>query len=144
MAYHPRQETKKYASYTTSRTIASRLWFANNKPFEYKILSYLAKWVTVRKVILYAVAIEGNNIHILADFPELNRADFERDFKSQIAIIAPKYCLNFEGGPFFARRYSSELIPHHIADMKKQFFYTVLQPVKDGLVQKLSDYHQYN
>ena len=144
MAYHPRIETDQYGSYTTSRTINSRLWFANNKAFEHKVLSYLAKWVTVRQVKLYAVAIQGNHIHILADFPNKNRADFERDFKSQIGTIAPKYCVDFEGGPFFARRYSQELVPHHVNDMTRQFFYTILQPVKDGLVQKLSDYHQYN
>ncbi len=69
----------------TTRTQASRLWFPNNKPLERSVLSYAAKYTTRYEVKLYALAVEGNHIHGVMDFPKLNRADFMRDFNSSVA-----------------------------------------------------------
>ncbi len=144
MAYHPRIETKDYASFCTTRCRNSELWFVNNKDFETKILALAAKYSTTRNVKLYALAISGNHIHHLADYPDENRADFQRDFNSMIAKVAPNFCVKYSGGTFWERRYSNELVPHHPDDIEKQFFYIALQSVQDGLVERISDNPAYN
>jgi len=140
MAYHPRIETKEYASFTTTRARNSELWFVNNKPLESKILAYLEKYATVYGVTLYAFSIEGNHIQIEADFPNENRAGFKRDLNSMIAKLVPLYCPKYLGGRFWERRYSCEIIPHHKDDLEDKFLYIALQTVQDGLVEKISDY----
>ncbi len=144
MGYHPRIESKDYAGFLTSRSKFSELWFINNKALEEKILAHLAKYARRYKVILYAIAIEGSHIHILADFPECNCSDFKRDFNSIVAKLVPFYCPEYHGYKFWERRYSKELVPHHLEDIEDKFFYTVLQSVKDGLVERISDYPGYN
>ena len=44
---------------------------------------------------------------------------------------------------FWERRYSAEFLPG-AADIEEYFFYTVLQPVQDGLVEHLHEYPGYN
>jgi REP element-mobilizing transposase RayT len=143
MGYHPRIECKKIASFQTTRARRSELWFVNNKALEADILSYAAKYSTRYKVKLYAFAIEGNHIQFPALFPKANRADFMRDLNSMVAKAVAKRQVNFSGGKLWARRYSCEYMPCD-SDIEDQFFYTVLQPVQDGLVDRISDYPGYN
>lgn len=65
-----------------------------------------------------------------------------RDLNSSIARAVPRYT-NHPGGRVFARRYSNEFLPG-APDIEEYFFYTVLQPVQDGLVPKISEYPGYN
>ena len=53
--------------------------------------------------------------------------------------MSPEY----PGGRFWGRRYSAELLPAG-DDIEDKFFYTALQVVQDGLVEKLSEYPFYN
>jgi hypothetical protein len=110
---------------------------------EEAILGYAAKYAQRYSVKLYALAIEGNHIQQPAHFPKENRADFMRDFNSSVARAVPRYAPEYPGGTFWGRRYSQEFLPGD-PDIEKQFFYTVLQPVQDGLVERLSDYPGYN
>lgn len=143
MSYHPRIESKELASFLTTRSRNSRLWFINNKPLEVTILSFAAKYARRYGVKLYALAIEGNHIQGPAHFPKGNRASFMRDFNSSIARTVCRHTPEYEGGRFWGRRYSSEFLPGK-EDIEEWFFYTVLQPVKDGLVERISDYPGYN
>lgn len=143
MAYHPRIETEKYTSFVTSRTRNQALWLANNPQVERFTLGLLAKLKERRRPKLYAFAIEGSHLHTVADFPLKNRADFCRDLNSGVAKAVRKYTPHYPGGSLWGRRYSVEYVPA-AEDVEKQFFYTVLQPVQDGLVEKLSDYPFYN
>ena len=143
MSYHPRIESDHLASFLTTRSRNSELWFVNNPELELAILGYAAKYAERYNVKLYALAIEGNHIHSPALFPEANRAHFMRDFNSSVARAVPRYCAEFRGGGFWARRYSQEFLPEN-EDVEEYFFYTVLQPVQDGLVQKISEYPGYN
>lgn len=68
MVYHPRIESKELASYVTSRSRNSELWFINNLRLEEAILGYLAKYLERYKVKLYGIAIEGNHIQGPAHF----------------------------------------------------------------------------
>lgn len=143
MGYHPRIESKTMASFVTTRSRNSELWFINNEPLAEAILGYLAKFATRYGVRLYAYAIEGNHIQCPAIFPNGNRADFMRDLNSCVARAIPRYCPEYPGGRYWGRRYSSEFLPGN-QDVENEFFYTVLQPVNDGLVEKISDYPGYN
>ena len=144
MGYHPRIESPNLVSFITTRSRNSRLWFINNPKLEERILAYIAKYTSKYHVKLYALAVEGNHIHLLAKFPLSNRSIFMRDLNSIISKLVPKYTKKYLGGTFWARRYSQEFIPDHKDDIEDRFFYTVLQPVQDGLVSKISDYPGYN
>jgi hypothetical protein len=143
MSYHPRIERADMCSFLTTRTRSSRLWFINNKALDEAILGYAAKYQQRYNVKLYALAIEGNHIQIPALFPDCNRAHFMRDFNACVARAVPRHVATHEGGGLWARRYSAEFVPGD-ADIEEQFFYTVLQAVQDGLVDKISQYPGYN
>jgi REP element-mobilizing transposase RayT len=127
----------------TSRTRNSELWLANNERVEKFTLGLLAKLSERYNPDIYGFAIEGNHLHTLARFPHLNRADFMRDLNSGVACSVKRYTRNYPGGGLWARRFSAEVVPA-AEDIERQFFYTALQPVKDGLVSKLSEYPFYN
>ena len=143
MPNHNRIETSDLASFLTTRSRNAALWFINNDKLEHAILAYTAKFARRYEVKLYALSIEGNHIQSPAHFPKANRAAFMRDWNSAVARAVPRYVPQYEGGRFWARRYSSEFLPA-AEDIEEYFFYTVLQPIKDGLVEKISDYPGYN
>lgn len=143
MGYHPRIESREKASFLTTRARNSELWFVNNRELEDAILGFTAKYAKRYQVKLYALAIEGNHTQAPAHFPQANRASFMRDLNSSIARAVPRYVSRYPGGKFWGRRYSSEFLPGN-DDIEEWFFYTVLQPVKDGLVERISDYPGYN
>ena len=130
-------------SFVTTRSRNSELWFVNNSKLQDAVLGYAAKFCARYNVKLYALAIEGNHIQAPADFPQCNRALFMRDLNSCIARAVPRHTPEYPGGRFWQRRYSSEFLPGG-DDIEDKFFYTVLQAVQDGLVEKLSDYPGYN
>lgn len=143
MPCHPRVECKKIASFQTTRARNSELWFVNNEGLESAILGYAARYTTRYAVKMYALAIEGNHIQQVAHFPNANRAHFMRDFNSAVARAVSRYQDGYPGGRLWARRYSGEYLPGE-ADIEEYFFYTVLQPVNDGLVDDISEYPGYN
>jgi hypothetical protein len=142
MSYHNRIEDPELANLLTTRTKNSELWFVNNPRLEELILGYTAKYADRYGVKLYALAIEGNHIQGPALFPEGNRASFMRDLNSSIARAVQRETKH-PGGHVWARRYSNEFLPRD-QDVEKYFFYTVLQAVQDGLVDRISDYPGYN
>ncbi len=138
-----RYEDSETICLCTTKTINSLLWFVNNKKLENRILGYLAKYQNKYGVILYAFNIQGNHIHLVAQFPNNNRAAFFKDFNARVAE-AVRYCVpEFEGGPLWGRRYTSQALPLPI-DVEDYFFYCALQPVSAGLTQKISEYPGYN
>jgi REP element-mobilizing transposase RayT len=143
MGNHHRVETDEYADFITTRTRNSELWFVNNAPLENAILAYAAKYREKYNVSLYAFAIEGNHTHLVAQFYEKTRAGFMRDTNSNIARAVKRHVVTYPGGSLHARRYSNEFLPEP-DDIENWFFYTVLQPVQDGLVERISDYPGYN
>jgi hypothetical protein len=143
MPYHPRIECEEIASFQTTRTRNSELWFVNNPELEKAILGYAARHSTRYEAKIYALAIEGNHIQNVSVFPKANRSHFMRDFNSSVARAVPRYQPDYPGGPLWARRYSAEHLPGD-DDIEDRFFYTVLQPVNDGLVDDIRDYPEYN
>ena len=143
MSYHPRIECKDIASFQTTRTCNSELWFINNPALEAAILGYTARYTTRYGVNLYALAIEGNHIQAPALYPQANRAHFKRDLNSSVARAVKRYQPRFRGGRLWQRRYSAEYLAGP-EEIEAYFFYTVLQPVQDGLVDDIRDYPGYN
>lgn len=143
MGYHIRIESKRIASLVTIRSRNSELWFINNRRLEESTLGYLAKYAKRYQVKLYAFGIEGNHLHNVAHYPEANRSQFTRDLHSNVAKAVERHTPEYPGGRFWGRRYSGEFLPGP-DDIEEYFFYTVLQPVKDGLVQSLREYPYYN
>lgn len=115
----------------------------NNDALERAVLGYAAKFSARYGVRVYALAIEGNHIQGTAHFPNANRSSYMRDFNSCVARAVPRYTPEFPGGRLWGRRFSAEFLPDN-DDIEDRFFYTVLQPVQDGLVEKISDYPGYN
>jgi hypothetical protein len=143
MPYPLRIECKKVASFQTTRARNSELWFVNNPELEHAILGYAARYSTRYEVKLYALAIEGNHVHQVAHFPNANRAHYMRDFNSTVAKAVARYQSSYPGGGLWERRYSAEHLPDN-ADIEEYFFYSVLQAVNDGLVDRIEDYPGYN
>ncbi|MEY4668870.1 MAG: hypothetical protein RL518_1569 [Pseudomonadota bacterium] len=143
MSYHPRIECKNIASFQTTRSRKSKLWLVNNDQLEEAILGYAARYTTRHEVKMYALAIEGNHIQNVCMFPRANRSHFMRDFNSAVARAVARFQHSYPGGPFWHRRYSAEYLVA-CPDIEDRFFYTVLQPVNDGLVDDIRDYPGYN
>jgi len=110
---------------------------------EHAILGYTAKYANRYNITVYAFAIEGNHLHLVAQVNDGNRFAFMRDLKSSIAKAIPRYTPSHPGGTVWGRRYSNEFLPAP-DDIEERFFYTVLQPVQDGLVESISEYPGYN
>lgn len=143
MGYHQRIECTEIASFQTTRARNSEMWFVNNPDLEHAILGYAARYSTRHEVKLYALAIEGNHTQQAARFPNGNRAAYMRDFNSAVARAVPRFQADYPGGKLWARRYSSEYLVGP-KDLEEYFFYIVLQPVNDGLVDDIRDYPGYN
>jgi len=143
MSYHARIETSEFASLSTTRSRNSELWFINNRRLENEVLGNLAKYAKRYEVALYAFAIEGSHVHDLAHYPKANRGVFHRDLNCSIAKSVMKHAVGYPGGRLWARRYSNEFLPD-AEDIEEYFFYVALQPVHDGLVDRLSEYPGYN
>ena len=138
-----RIECGDFASFITSRTINSRLWFVNNQDIERICLTNLARYGEKYGVELFAFALMGNHHHEVARFPNLNRSSFYRDFNARLAEGVRNFVEEFEGGPLFARRFSAEALPTD-QDIEEQFFYSALQGVAEGLCENPDDYPGYN
>ena len=115
----------------------------NNPQLDQAILGYCAKYAARYGAHIYALAIEGNHVQMCAKFPQGNRASFMRDFNSSVARAIARLTPEFTGGRPFGRRYSVEFVSGS-EDIEDRFFYTVLQPVQDGLVPKIREYPGFN
>ena len=60
----------------------------NNPPLGQTILGYLAKYIKRYSVKLYAMAIEGNHLHNLCEYPEAIDADRLGVRRSIVARVA--------------------------------------------------------
>ena len=136
-------EAKDTVFLITSRTIGSRLWFLNNRALEEAILGYLAKYQEVYGVILHGFVMMGNHYHLLAKFPEANRAKFMRAFNSIFAKLVTRHVSRFDQGKLWARRYSFQSVPRG-EDVLHWFMYLALNPVSSGLCKKPEQYRSYN
>ena len=136
-------EDKNHSYFITTRTANSRLWLINNKELEEQILAILARYQQIYSVILYAFVIMGNHYHLIAKFPEGNRAAFMRDFNSAVARLIGR-SVNVHGRrSVWARRYSHQVLMRP-EDLTHWFYYAALNPVSSGIVRNNADYPSFN
>ena len=88
-------EDPELTFFITTRTIASRLWFVNNRKLHRKVAAFLAKYQRKFGVILYAFIIMGNHYHLVARFPRGNKAKFLKAFNSIFARLVEKMVPEF-------------------------------------------------
>lgn len=129
--------------FCTSRTIASRLWFTNNRKLHRKIAAFLAKYQNKYEVIIYGFIIMGNHTHLIARFPRGNKASFFRAFNSMIVSLVREMVPNYEGGKLWARPPRYQILPED-ADIEHWTLYVALNAVKSGLAQKYTEYNTFN
>ena len=135
-------EFTKEICLVTARTIASRLWFANNPVLEEKILAHLAKYQEMFGVEVFAVILMGNHYHLLARFPEGNRYKFTGAFNSIVAKLVAKYEESFIEGKLWGRRARTQVVPN-AEDVEDKFLYVLLNPISSGLVSRLGEFAGY-
>ena len=136
-------ENPEVCFFGTTRTAGSRLWFINNPVLQKHILAYLALYQERYEVIIYAFIIMGNHYHLLARFPNANKAAFYRDFNGIVSKLTNRHIEHYDSAKLWARRVRSQVVPRAI-DVEDRFFYASLNPVGAGLVQKVSEYTGYN
>ena len=135
-------EVEDIAVHTSIRTQKSELWFINNPLLVNEVKAYLAKYVFKYGVHLYAAEIMGNHIHIVAKYPNKNRADFKRDFFSQVARIT-KRRTTFGEGKLWSGRSSDQFLPNN-EDILYYFYYVVLNPISSGVTRHIKSYKGLN
>jgi len=141
---HPlKVENANHTHFITVRTMNSKLWFVNNPALQYLITAFLAKYQEVYDITIYAFIIMGNHYHLMARFPDCNKAAFLRDFNSIIARLTNDYVAEFEGGKLWARRAADQVLPL-AGDVEHWFFYLALNPVSSGIVERTTDFNGYN
>lgn len=136
-------EFPQYAQLITTRTIASRLWFVNNKELEDRILAHLAKYQEEYGVIIYAFILMGNHYHLLAAFPRGNRHQFLRAFNGLIPKLTAAYVSSFIDGKLWAKRARCQSVPNP-EDVLNTFLYVVQNPVSSGLAMKYQELPIYS
>ncbi|MEZ4755136.1 MAG: transposase [Bdellovibrionota bacterium] len=143
MAYPLRTEHPDEIYHITTRTIGSRLWFINNKSLEYLILGYLAKFSVQFNVTLYAFTLMGNHYHIMAKFPDQNKAAFMKAFNSIIARLVKSKVKQFEDGRLWSRRYADQVVLKD-ESIEHWMLYCGLNPIISGVCKTLGEYEGYN
>lgn len=136
-------ENKEHVYLITTRTAGSRLWFIKNKALEEKILGALARYQEKYQVKIYSFILMGNHYHLIAQFPNCNRARFMRDFNSMVARLVGRYVKLHGRCAVWARRYSYQVIPREI-DIWHWFFYVALNPISSGITKSIGEYPAYN
>jgi len=136
-------KTKTY--FITTRTAGSKLWFAGkmNKDLENGILACLARYQQIHGVKILGFIIMGNHYHLIAQFPNANRAQFMRDFNSAIARLVGRYFEQHGRRSVWARRYSWQILPRN-KDILHWFLYLVANPTSSGLIEDPLRYPGYN
>ena len=136
-------EDPELTFFITTRTIASRLWFVNNRKLHRKVAAFLAKYQRKFGVILHAFIIMGNHYHLVARFPRGNKAKFLKAFNSIFARLVEKMVPEFHGGKVWARPARCQVLPEP-QDIEHWTLYCALNPVESGLTQKYTEYDTFN
>ena len=144
MANQKRVEKQEQACLVTTRTAGSALWFVRvSSQFYEEILGYLAKYQQKYGVLIYSFPVMGNHYHLIAQFPGNNRAQFMRDFNSQVARVSKRHVVQIPSGPLWGDRFAAQSLDDD-ASIREYFFYCALQAINSGLTERIEEYPGYN
>jgi putative transposase len=123
----------------TCRTVQGRFLFKPGPDFNDRFLGILGRAQRRHNLILNAVSVLSNHLHILA-VPESARqlAAFMRDFKSKLAREVNR--LTGWSGPVFERRYTMILVSNEEAAQVERLQYGLSQGCKENLVERVEDW----
>src|SRR3954454_22711008 len=123
----------------TCRTVQGRFLFKPGPDFNDRFLGILGRAQRRHNLILNAVSVLSNHLHILA-VPESARqlAAFMRDFKSKLAREVNR--LTGWSGSVFERRYEMTVVTNEDRAQIERLSYVLAQSVKDGLVERVSQW----
>jgi REP element-mobilizing transposase RayT len=123
----------------TCRTVQGRFLFKPGPDFNDRFLGILGRAQRRHKLILNAVSVLSNHLHILA-VPESARqlADFMRDFKSKLAREVNR--LTGWSGSVFERRYEMTVVTSEDRAQIERLSYVLAQSVKEGLVEEVREW----
>src|SRR4051794_16462002 len=123
----------------TCRTVQGRFLFKPSLDFNLLFLGILGRVQRQHNLILNAVSVLSNHLHILA-VPENARqlASFMRDFKSKLAREVNR--LTGWSGPVFERRYEMTVVTNEDRAQIERLSYVLAQSVKENLVERVRDW----
>ena len=136
-------ESNEHVYFITTRTADSRLLIVRNKLLEEQILGCLARYQAIYGVVIYGFILMGNHYHLIAKFPNCNRAAFMRDFNSATARLIGRAVGIHGRRSVWGRRYSWQILPRD-EDIRHWYYYLVLNPVSSGLVEEPKQYNSYS
>src|SRR4051794_30414167 len=120
----------------TCRTVQGRFLFKPSLDFNLLFLGILGRVQRQHNLILNAVSVLSNHLHILA-VPENARqlAAFMRDVKSKLARETNR--LTGWSGPVFERRYEMTVVTDEDRAQIERLRYVLAQSVKEDLVERV-------
>jgi putative transposase len=123
----------------TCRTVQGRFLFKPGPAFNDHFLGILGRAQRQHNLILNAVSVLSNHLHILA-VPESARqlADFMRDFKSKLAREVNR--LTGWSGPVFERRYEMTIVTDEDRAQIERLSYVLAQSIKENLVERVHEW----
>lgn len=144
MAHVIRDRDPEIYRLITIRTYEARLWMTPSNNVRKLIGGILARYQEILGIVLYAYAVLGNHLHLVARAPRSNMDEFEENVNREIARR-----LNWKHGrrgKFWGRRYSDLKILSE-EDLLEAFLYVTTNPTKHGLVSDPRDWpglHSYD
>jgi putative transposase len=123
----------------TCRTVQGRFLFLPGPTFNDRFLGILGRVQRRHKLILNAISVLSNHLHILA-IPESAKqlAAFMRDLKSKLARETNR--LTGWSGPVFDRRYEMTVVTGEEAAQVERLVYVLANSVKEGLVEHVREW----
>jgi REP element-mobilizing transposase RayT len=121
----------------TIRTAEARLWILPTQNINKIVGGILARYQEILGIELYAYAVLGNHLHLVARAPRANIDEFEENVNREIARrLNWKFHLE---GQFWSRRYDDLKILSE-NDLLKAFLYISTNPTRHGLVENSKDW----
>ena len=130
-----------YNHLVTVRTEEARLWMAPNEKVKDIVGGVVARYQEIFKVVIYAIAILGNHLHILLYAPGQDLDEFMENVLREIARRINRQ--NKRRGHFWSRRYDDQVILLE-DDMLEAYLYVLTNSVRHGLVQHASLWPGFN
>jgi putative transposase len=123
--------------FVTNRTIEERFWLVPTPEVVAIFGFWLAQAVERFNVELFDVLVMSNHFHLLLRAPRGNLPDFMAYVQGNVARDLNR--LHGRRGPFWQRRYSTEPVLDHEAELDRTV-YTLTNPQKADLVERIEDW----
>lgn len=129
---HPLRNTDpSKAHHIVVKTFRAEILFVPKAELNEIIGGIIARYIKKHEIVLYAVCVLGNHIHIICQAPEAALPFFAADMAREISKRVNRYL--GRSGTMWRRRYDDFIIIKEV-DALEGVVYTLTNPVKHGLV----------